>query len=144
MELPPLHDGRYKTKIDRFWPRVDVRGPDECWPWTGPTEKQRGYGLIKFSGGITRAHRVAYELVVAKPPPRWHVHHHCGNRTCCNPGHMEAMPAAAHRRIHNPKGPESMECEKCGAEKGAVLYGGRMRYVCHPCEAERKRKERMS
>jgi hypothetical protein len=22
------------TIEERFWSRVDVRGPDECWPWS--------------------------------------------------------------------------------------------------------------
>ena len=45
---------------------VDVRGPEECWPWTGG--KQSGnYGSYNGSPAWRRktsAHRAAYELFI--------------------------------------------------------------------------------
>ena len=33
---------------ERFWSRVDIRGPDECWPWTGSYPGVGGYGGFSF------------------------------------------------------------------------------------------------
>ncbi len=32
-----------ESTLARFWAKVDVRGPDECWPWRGATDP-KGYG----------------------------------------------------------------------------------------------------
>lgn len=81
--------------------RVDRRGPDECWPWTGPTHK--GYGCLH---GV-RVHRVAYRLAFGDIPDGLQVDHTCHNRDetckggsscphrrCCNPRHLEAVTTA--------------------------------------------------
>jgi hypothetical protein len=46
------------TIEERFWSRVDVRGPDECWPWMAATVK--GYGQLSVMGRNEYAHRIAY------------------------------------------------------------------------------------
>lgn len=50
---------------DRFWSKVDQRGPDECWEWTVARNKARGgYGVftVKRHDGRRqcRACRTAY------------------------------------------------------------------------------------
>jgi hypothetical protein len=52
------------TTEERFWTKVDKRGPGECWPWLEST-KPAGYGNCEGRP----AHRVAYELLVG-PIPR--------------------------------------------------------------------------
>lgn len=37
------------TERVRFWSRVEVRGADECWPWTGKTNSD-DYALFSVSG----------------------------------------------------------------------------------------------
>ena len=73
---------------DAFWQKVDRRGPDECWPWTGfLTEK--GYGRIcRGRKGNVRAHRLAYYLANGVDPGRKVVCHKCDNPKCCNPAHL--------------------------------------------------------
>lgn len=46
--------------IERFWEKVDVRAPDECWEWQAG--KQKGYGAFGLNGKMVRAHRVAYRI----------------------------------------------------------------------------------
>lgn len=51
---------------DRFWTKVDKRGPDECWPWTAATN-DHGYGVLRPEttnpGGPTlKAHRASLML----------------------------------------------------------------------------------
>ena len=77
----------------RFWSKVDIRSPDECWPWKASCSKQTGYG--KFGkggkyGGWIEAHRVAYELTNGPVPPGFLVMHSCDYRPCCNPLHLFA------------------------------------------------------
>lgn len=72
----------------RFWAKVDRRGPDECWPWTGYC-KETGYGRLGMKGAQgRRAHRVAYELATGIVPGSACVLHRCDNPPCCNPAHL--------------------------------------------------------
>ncbi len=107
---------------DRFWPKVDVRGWDECWPWTA-SSNGRGYGQINVkSDGRWRhvyAHRVAYELLVGPIPEGLTLDNvvawGCTTTLCCNPLHLEAVTHAENvkrgesgqyntRKTHCPSG----------------------------------------
>lgn len=74
---------------ERFWPKVDKRSSDECWPWTaglaGP------YGSFYDGRANTKAHRIAYQLVKGEIPDGLQIDHLCRNRLCCNPNHLEAV-----------------------------------------------------
>jgi hypothetical protein len=72
------------TIEERFWEKVDIRGPDECWVWlAGKTSK--GYGTLWLKGTSHLAHRVAWELTNGEIPEGICVLHHCDNPPCCNP-----------------------------------------------------------
>ena len=74
---------------ERFWSKVDKRGPDECWLWqTGMVFG--GYGKF-FDGKIIRAHRYAYQLLVGPVPEGLELDHLCRVRNCVNPAHLEAV-----------------------------------------------------
>lgn len=77
---------RTMTLAERFWIKVDRRGPDECWPWTG-VRVGRGYGRIRKGRKMMYAHRVAWELSRGIIPDGKFVCHHCDNPPCCNPAH---------------------------------------------------------
>src|SRR5712691_9297215 len=71
-----------------FWDYVDRRGPDECWPWKGPTEA-KGYGVYYIDGGKVAAHREAFERSHGPLADGLVVRHkECDNPPCCNPRHL--------------------------------------------------------
>lgn len=76
----------------RFWPRVAIGRPTECWLWKGktykPQNKQLGYGRVDGSGPYTYAHRVAWILTHGDIPEGLVVRHQCDKILCCNPAHM--------------------------------------------------------
>lgn len=82
------------TLAERFWSKVTVRGPEECWTWNG-ARTQQGYGLFSYRapGGRRHgvgAHRAAWQLAHGRTLRRRSavVRHACGNRLCINPKHL--------------------------------------------------------
>lgn len=83
--------------ISRFWPNVDRRGPDDCWPWRGGRDDS-GYGLFCFTDASgkrrkTRAHRwllghLRGKPLILKPTGLEDGCHRCDNPPCCNPAHL--------------------------------------------------------
>ncbi len=94
---------------ERFWAKVNRLGEDDCWEWLASSQPH-GYGQFApggRAGGMTTAHRVAYELTFGPIPEGLSIDHLCRNRGCVNPAHLEAVsqrvnvlrgesPAAAH------------------------------------------------
>ncbi len=75
-----------KSTEERFWERVDKRGPDDCWMWT--SYALHGYGQFFYNGTSVRSHRFVYELCVGPIPDGLYVCHKCDMPGCVNPAHL--------------------------------------------------------
>src|SRR3990167_34937 len=62
-----------------------------CWEWNGYKTKE-GYGRIKMTDFRTMAHIVTYRMFREDIPKGLSIDHLCGNTSCVNPWHMEAVP----------------------------------------------------
>jgi hypothetical protein len=81
----------------RFWSKVDRRGDDACWLWTGSVNVG-GYGIFSAGGRILGAHRWAYEHFVGDvPEDRPFLDHACHSRA----QECRANMACDHRRCVN-------------------------------------------
>lgn len=126
---------------ERFWSKVDRRGPAECWPWlayVAPT----GYGQVKIGGRQFGAHRVAYELAVGPIPDGLQIDHLCRNRACVNPSHMEAVTqqvnlARGDAGLHNAIKTHCPAGHPYDDENTVIVADGRRR--CRACRRARGR-----
>lgn len=89
--------------VKRFWDKVDVRGVDECWPWTGATRKKNTETAAYFPspyhvGAIHSAARVAFWTSRGYTGKMRIFHQEGCDILCCNPLHLrlrevESIPA---------------------------------------------------
>lgn len=149
-------------ELQRFLSRVQQRGPDDCWPWTGRT--RRGYGIFNGSrAGLPRnarathtTHRYAYERLAGPIPDGMVLDHICHNRDescpagvtcrhrrCCNPAHLEPVPLAVNVRRGRSANGRKTHCAAGHEFTAATTYwrrrGGRS---CRRCQAAAQQRHR--
>lgn len=140
------------TLLARFWSKVDRRGTDECWPWTGGSFSGRGgYGVLASGRLKVRAHRLSWAIVNGGvlPPLGMDICHHCDNPPCCNPRHLflgtrseNMIDAARKGRLLLRGRPEKItHCKRSGhpfsPENTRTSPNGTNRY-CRACERARE------
>lgn len=81
-----LTDDERASVSERFWAKVSLGLPDDCWEWCASTNR-RGYGRFMLAGKSRGAHRVAYFLSHGDLSKKF-VLHRCDNPPCCNPAHL--------------------------------------------------------
>ena len=77
------------STLKRFWNKVKVGSPDECWEWQG-SKKGAGYGsfYVNKEEKAQRSHRVCWSFFNGPIPNDLHVLHNCHNPLCVNPAHL--------------------------------------------------------
>lgn len=88
-----------KTPKERFWEKVNKQGHNGCWIWTAHLDPF-GYGVFLYEGKRVRAHRLAYEFLVAPIPEGYDIIHVCKVRECVNAldtNHLLAQPSKTRR-----------------------------------------------
>ena len=71
---------------ERLLAKIEVRSPEECWPWKGSTNGI--YGQLSFESKHWVAHRLVYTLTHGPIEEGLEVMHVCDNPLCCNPAHL--------------------------------------------------------
>lgn len=145
----------------RILSRVDVRGPDECWPWNGALN-ENGYGFLSIKKGkqttVIMAHRAMFELWWHPIPDELELDHTCHtaddtcrdgvdcmHRRCTNPDHLEAVTSAENIRRGRPvSGKDHFHGKKTHCPQGhpydeanTAVYGRRRH--CIACRTARNR-----
>src|SRR4051794_245047 len=92
--------GTHSSELDRLLRRCEWQG--NCLLWMG-AKTRGGYGFIRRAdASITKAHRLAYELLVGPIPDGLHIDHvasrGCESRLCCNPAHLEPVTPGVNAR----------------------------------------------
>lgn len=135
---------RWGDQEERFWRRIDVAGPDECWLWTGPVN-HGGYGAIYFDGSRQSAHRVSFQLAFGPVPNGLDIDHQCHNvsdcpggpcahRRCVNPAHLRAVTRSENLTAGRTGEHTLEECQRGHAFTPENTYiGPRGRRECRAC-----------
>lgn len=78
---------RRRPDADKFWEKVAVGAPDECWEWKAGKDVS-GYGTFSINGRTQHASRAAWIITHGSIPEGLHILHSCNNPGCVNPAHL--------------------------------------------------------
>lgn len=103
-----------------FWSKVLIGTTADCWEWVG-ARTDNGYGRWDNDRRPLLAHRVAYALSIAEPPPDRDLDHLCRNRRCCNPAHLE--PVTRRENLLRGETAIARNVQKTHCKHGHPLFG---------------------
>lgn len=130
---------------ERFWEKVDIRGPEECWPWIAGRRNQYGVFGVR-AGHSPDAHTYAYDITKGLDRPRRkgeHVDHichpddgscewaTCRHTLCCNPAHLQLKSATEH--VLRGMSPCAQNKRKTHCSRGHEYAGDNFYYYTAPC-----------
>lgn len=108
---------------DRFWAKVEIGMPEDCWMWKGnrTTSKGHRYGVWRYQEYTFKPHRIAYRLKVGMIPDGLTIDHLCGEKMCCNPWHLQPVTQSENsKRATNglcrcglPRSGDLRRCKAC-------------------------------
>lgn len=82
---------RHVPAIERLYSGFTTDYITGCWVWN--RSLRDGYGILTFKKIPKSAHRVSYELHVARLSPGQHLDHVCQNRACVNFSYLRVRTA---------------------------------------------------
>lgn len=122
----------------RFWPKVAIpANPLDCWEWTAAKDKVSGYGRMQLGGTSGYAHRVSYELSMGQIGDGLQIDHLCRNKSCVNPLHLQAVPAALN--VQRAPRNQVTHCPQGHPYSGDNLRMAGGRRLCRTCQMDRAR-----
>lgn len=80
---------RFMAKVEKQMKTTSPRVDTPCWLWTGA--KGHNCGKLRVGSTVATAHRLAYEHWIGSLKSKRYCIRRCGNRSCVNPGHLDAM-----------------------------------------------------
>jgi hypothetical protein len=111
VKMPP----RILDIPNHFWAKVDIKGPDECWPWEAG-KMHFGHGSYAVYRKGIPAHRMAYKLAKGEMKSDQVVCHKCDNPPCCNPNHL-FLGTKADNTLDRDRKNRQARGERCGNSK---------------------------